>query len=111
MDKTCTVQSLKDNVNQFVIDREWSEYHTPRNIVNGIVIESSELLAEFQWENKFNNPIDINRVKNELADVVIYSLCLANCMDIDLSDAIKHKMDINAEKYPSKVASFTIDFK
>jgi Predicted pyrophosphatase len=104
-DETTTIQQLKNLVLAFHKERNWGESHKPRNISISICLEAAELLELFQWDNrndegslKTDNKYQL--LKDELSDVIIYCLTMANSMHIDLSESITHKMEKNAEKYP-----------
>lgn len=104
-DKTTNIQSLKDKVLKFVQERDWNDFHNPKNLAMSIAIESSELMEIFQWlnEEESNNIMDSDEnmhLQEELADVIIYCLSLANRLDIDISSAIEDKIKKNAIKYP-----------
>lgn len=93
-------------MNSFVKDRKWEKYHKPKNLAESISIEAAELLEEFQWksEEEIESLLeDIEKkssVEEEVADVMIYCLSLANRLDIDVSEAILKKLESNKEKYP-----------
>lgn len=102
LDKTTTVRELKDLVAAFVEERHWSQFHSPKNLAMSIAIEAAELMELFQWSS-LDEPIDekqMARLREELADVVIYCLSLANAADIDLAAAVKNKVAVNADRYP-----------
>jgi len=98
LDKTTNIQELKDIVKTFVEERGWSKFHNPKNLSMSIAIEAAELMELYQWHDVSG---DIGRVQEELADVVIYCLSLANTLEIDLTQAIMAKMIANAKKYPA----------
>ena len=105
-DKETTINDLKKLVQQFIAERDWNQFHSPKNIAMSIAIEAGELMEHFQWEaldesfDKAENPEVLTEIKNELADVMSYVLDFANALDIDLSEAVKDKLKLNAEKYP-----------
>lgn len=105
-DSTATLASLKDLISQFVHEREWEKFHTPKNLTAAIAIEAAELMEIFQWvtteESKSLSAQSEarTRVEEELADIIIYCLALANQTDLDLSDAVRRKVELNARKYP-----------
>lgn len=86
--------------------RDWSQFHSPKNLVSGIAIEASELLEVFLWEpGRPSEEVRLDetvmtRVREELADVLIYSLILAHDLNLDLETAIANKIARNAERYP-----------
>lgn len=79
--------------------RGWDKHHTPSNLAKSISIESAELLELFQWEDY---PNQIDRVKEELADVLIYSITLAECLELNINEIIIEKISKNGVKYPIK---------
>jgi NTP pyrophosphatase (non-canonical NTP hydrolase) len=106
MDNLITMNELKARVNQFIQDREWKKYHTPKDLAISIVLESSELLEIFQWlkedevEELIKNPEKIKKIESELADIMVYCLSLSNRLGTDLSETIIEKIRENEKKYP-----------
>ncbi len=95
------MDDLLKNILKFRNERDWEQYHTPRNLACSLSIEAAEVLEIFQW--KMNEEIsdqDKERLQEELADVFYYLLLLAHTSDIDLKKALLDKIRINAEKYP-----------
>ena len=90
---------------KFLEERDWEQFHTPKNLSMAISVESSELMELFQWHD--NVPIDrikeddelMSRIEEELADVIIYCISLSNRLDIDLLDAVERKMKDNEERF------------
>jgi len=99
MDPAANVEELKQSVKKFVEDREWQQYHSPRNLAESISIEAAELLEIFQWGEGLDAGRQ-QRLKEELADIMIYCLSMANSQDLDVSEMIAEKLAMNAEKYP-----------
>lgn len=103
-----TVEQLKVVVRKFVHDRDWEKYHHPKDVAEAICIEAAELLEVFQWASPDetpswkNVPSKLERVREELADVFIYCLSMANVMDIDITEAVASKIKQNEKKYPWK---------
>ncbi len=87
-----TVERLR----KFKLDRDWDQFHTPCNLAKSICIESSELLECFQWSDDY----DLNDVKEELADVLIYSRYLLDKLELDEDEIVNAKIDKNEMKYP-----------
>lgn len=79
-------------------ERDWERFHTPENLAKSISIESAELLEHFQWGKEY----DESEVADELADVLIYCIYMAEAMDFDINEIIYNKMAKNAIKYPPK---------
>jgi len=106
LDDRTTVAELRAAVHHFVSERQWQSFHDPKNLSASISVEAAELVEIFQWLTTeqslqaMHEPSTRQHTREELADVVIYCLALANAMDIDLSQAIRDKMVTNAAKYP-----------
>ncbi len=102
-----SVEDLKNAVRKFIHERDWEKYHNPKDLAESICIEAAELLQLFQWitleeSREFKiNPSKVKRVEEELADVVIYCLSMANILEIDLARAIFEKVELNEKKYPA----------
>ncbi len=86
-----------ERIKKFRDDRDWQQFHTPSNLAKAISIESGELLEEFLWDN---DNFNLQNVKEELADVMIYCIHMANALDVNIEDIINMKMDKNELKYP-----------
>jgi len=102
-DSISTIDELKALVNQFVTDRSWESFHSPKNLSMSIAIEAAELMEHFQWTNPNPPTLSISidsAIAQELSDVLAYSLALANTLGIDLSRALESKMKRNELKYP-----------
>jgi len=105
-DLNTTVEYLKQLVKKFCEDRDWDKYHSPKNLAIGIVTEASELLEIFRWkseEDSYNLLKDskkLEEIKHELADVFYFVLRFAQKYEIDLTNALIEKLEINEERYP-----------
>lgn len=99
-----TLEQLAAAVKEFGRERDWHLYHTPKNLTAALIVEAAELLEPFQWltpEQSLNLPPDKHEaVRQEMADVLIYLVSLANCLEVDLLKAAEDKLVINAAKYP-----------
>ena len=93
-----------DRIRRFVSDREWEQYHTPANLAKSISIEANELLECFQWSD---TEYDLEHVKEELADVMVYCHNLLDELGLDEDEIINVKMDQNEKKYPIEKARGT----
>jgi len=103
-DSTTPLQELKNLVAAFVREREWERFHTPKNLAVSIAIEAAELMEIFQWEQAGEiTPEELPRLEEELADVVIYALAMANRTGIDISGAVKRKVEKNERRYPKEL--------
>ena len=88
---------------KFRDDRGWSPFHTPKDLAASISIEAAELIECFQWSGASTDPTsDIEHVKEEIADVLIYTLYLADRRGVDLDRTVMAKLEKNAVKYPLK---------
>jgi NTP pyrophosphatase (non-canonical NTP hydrolase) len=101
-DEGTSLKELRELVAAFVAEREWERFHTPKNLAMSIAIEAAELMEIFQWRGGEEPLDDAERreLQRELADVVIYCLAMANAAGIDLADAVREKVGLNARKYP-----------
>lgn len=90
-----------DRIRKFTEDRDWDQFHFPANLAKSIVIEAAELLECFQWSDE---EYDIQHVKEELADVMVYSQNLLDKLRLDADEIINMKMTMNEEKYPVEKA-------
>ena len=95
------MQETLERIKKFRDDREWKQFHTPSNLAKAISIESGELLEEFLWDN---DNFNLQNVKEELADVMIYCIHMANALDVNIEDIINMKIDKNELKYPVEKA-------
>jgi NTP pyrophosphatase (non-canonical NTP hydrolase) len=107
IDQEATIESLKQAMQQFVDERNWSQYHTEKNLAAGISIEAAELLELFLWlspeqaaQRSLNDPEFRQAVGEEMSDVFLYILSLANRLGIDLASAVDAKLEKNRRKYP-----------
>jgi NTP pyrophosphatase (non-canonical NTP hydrolase) len=106
MDDRTTIDELKRLAVEFRNNRDWKQFHDPKNLATGLSIESGELLELFLWKN----PDEVSeyassekgqrRLGEEIADVFIYLLYLSDATGIDLSAAFRSKLELNGEKYP-----------
>ncbi len=105
-DKDMTLAELKEMAREFRDRREWGRFHTPKNLSMAVAIEAAELVEQFQWLTKdevsrlAEDRGRLELIKEELADVVIYAVSLANSLEIDVASAVVNKLAKNAEKYP-----------
>lgn len=106
-DQDTTLDELRELVRQFVAERDWQQFHTPKNLSMSLAIEAAELMEHFQWltadESRVvaNDPARLTAVGEELADVICYALALANELGLDVSTAVADKMVKNRQKYPA----------
>ena len=102
------LETLKICLRKFAKDRDWDQFHSPKNFSMALIVECAELVEHFQWltdEQSKNLPADtLEEVRLEMADIFLYLIRLADKLDIDLIEAANQKIKLNAEKYPIKKA-------
>ncbi len=86
-----------DRIRRFTIDRDWDQFHSPANLAKSISIEAGELLECFQWSE---DDFDIENVKDELADVMVYCIDMLEKLGLNADEIINRKMEKNEAKYP-----------
>jgi NTP pyrophosphatase (non-canonical NTP hydrolase) len=98
------LHELRDALRQFAADRDWDQFHSPKNLATALTVEAAELLEHFQWLKDGTagelGPEKLAQVRAELADVLLYLIRLADKLDVDLIAAAKDKLEVNARKYP-----------
>ena len=106
MDNTTTVQGLKTVVEDFVEERHWAQFHSPKNLSMALAIEASELMDLFKWktveeaQEEMKDKL-LEDATDELADIMIYSIAFANRNGIDIAKAVTSKTEKNKAKYPA----------
>ena len=109
-DATTTVGEIRERVLAFARERDWEQFHSPKNLSMALAAEAGELMEHFLWtESKASaatlaDAVKRKKIEDELADVVIYALEFANIGGIDLAKAIEAKLAQNAAKYPVEKA-------
>ena len=95
---------FQQRLRQFAADRNWDQFHSPKNLSMALIAEAAELVEHFQWlteeESRNLMPEKLAEVRTELADIMIYLIRLADKLNIDLVQAVEEKIKINEEKYP-----------
>ncbi len=102
-DELTTLREVRDAVKAFNEARDWGQFHTPKDLAMALSVEANELLELFLWK-KGDAPFDQERVREEIADVAITLMNLANQTGIDLTQAIRDKLALNAERYPVELS-------
>ena len=106
-DTNTTITDLKHFVEDFVQERDWSQFHNAKNLSMALAIEAGELMDIFKWntalecDEKMSGKSSRQEAIDELADVLIYAIAFANRNDINISNAINQKMIKNRKKYPA----------
>lgn len=95
-----------NRIKKFTEDRDWDQFHSPANLAKSIVIEAAELLECFQWSDE---EYDLQHVKEELADVIVYSQNLLDKLGLDSDEIVNMKMTMNEAKYPVEKAKGKAD--
>jgi len=94
-------QETIERIRQFTTDRDWDQFHSPENLAKSLVIEAAELLECFQWNGE---EYDLQHVKEELADVIVYTQNLLDKLELDEDEIVNRKMEQNEKKYPVEKA-------
>lgn len=99
-----SLQQLALRLQDFAQQRDWGQFHSPKNLASALIVEAGELLEHFQWlteEQSRNLPADEKQaVAHEMADVLLYLVQMATALDVDLIEAANAKVEINGKKYP-----------
>ena len=103
-----SLEQLRDALRAFAAEREWDQFHSPKNLAMALTVEAGELLEHFQWLTESDSralpPGKLDEVGAELADVLIYLVRLADQLGIDLMRSARAKMALNARRYPVEAA-------
>jgi NTP pyrophosphatase (non-canonical NTP hydrolase) len=105
-DTQTTIDTLREEVREFVSERDWERYHSPKNLAASIAIEAAEIMEHFQWYETGESRELVKdegtrtMVAEEVADVIIYCLALANQLDIDVSTAVREKLENGRRRFP-----------
>jgi dCTP diphosphatase len=108
MDDHTTLTDLRQRVAEFVAARDWGQFHTPKNLSASIAIEAAELVEHFQWltdeqaVTALQEEGKLEAVAEEMADVFIYLLSLANALEVDVSAAVLDKLERNETRFPAE---------
>lgn len=106
-DERTTLIDLRRRVADFVAARDWEQFHTPKNLSAAIAIEAAELMEHFLWltgeqvSAALQDEETLAAVADELADVLIYTLSLANALGVDVSEAVLSKLERNEDRFPA----------
>ncbi|MFN0019207.1 MAG: nucleotide pyrophosphohydrolase [Pirellulaceae bacterium] len=106
-DSSTTLSELRNLVREFVEERDWRQFHSPKNLSMSLAIEAAELMEHFQWldvpasREAAKDPARLAPIGEELADVLCYAFALANELGLDISTVVRDKMAKNAIKYPA----------
>lgn len=99
-----SLNALRARVNAFVTERDWAQFHSPKNLAMAMIVEAGEVVEHFQWmteeESRNLDAETKEQVGQELSDTLVYLLRIAEVCGIDLIEAANKKIDLNAQKYP-----------
>ena len=100
------LEELRVRINDFASERDWNQFHSPKNLSMALVVEAGELVEQFQWL-KESESYDLSKeklaaVEEEIADIFVYLIRIAHQLDIDLVSAAKKKIELNESKYPAE---------
>ena len=102
---TDALEALQVRLREFARERDWDQFHSPKNLAMALIAEAAELVEHFQWLTEAQSAQlsdeKLREVEQELADVFLYLLRLADRLKVDLLAAAAHKIDLNARKYPA----------
>lgn len=102
---THDLQVIRDRLRRFTAERDWERYHSPKNLAMALIAEAAELVEHFQWLTEAQSaalpPEKLKQVEDELADVLLYLVCLADKLGVDLAGAAMAKIARNEIRYPS----------
>lgn len=101
------LEELRVRINNFANERDWNQFHSPKNLSMALVVEAGELVEQFQWL-KESESYDLSKeklaaVEEEIADIFVYLIRIAHQLDIDLISAAKKKIELNESKYPAEM--------
>lgn len=103
-----TLEHLRDQLRAFAGERDWDQFHSPKNLAMALIVEAAEMAEHFQWlteaESRALSAQKLQEVAEELADIQIYLVRLADKLGIELMGAVERKITLNAEKYPPEKA-------
>lgn len=96
------IEAISKRLTKFAEDRDWGQYHSPKNLAISLAIEAGELLEIFQWlpENSTYDETVRNKAAEEIADILIYAIMFSHKMNIDMEKAVLMKIEVNEKKYP-----------
>lgn len=102
---TSDLEVIRDRLRQFTAERDWGRYHSPKNLVMALIAEAAELVEHFQWLSETQSdalgPEKLKAVEDELADVLLYLVSLADRLGVDLAGAAMAKIGRNEARYPA----------
>lgn len=111
-DKSTSIADLRSMMARFVAERNWEDFHTPKNLAGSVSIEAAELLELFQWltpeeavMKSISDAAFREKLGDEISDVILYLLSLSNAVNLDIADCIEKKLQKNRIKYPAQTCT------
>jgi NTP pyrophosphatase (non-canonical NTP hydrolase) len=99
------LEQLRERLRAFARARDWEQFHSPKNVASALIVEAAELLEHFQWltqdQSRALAPDKLRAVEEEIADVLLYLVRLADLLGVDLMQAAERKLALNERKYPA----------
>lgn len=99
------LEQIKARLREFAAERDWDQFHSPKNLAMALIVEAAELVEHFQWlkgeKSATLPPAKLAEVEQELADIQIYLIRMADKLNVDLMQAVASKMELNEKKYPA----------
>ncbi len=100
------LETLRQRLRAFAAARDWEQFHSPKNLASALIVEAAELLEHFQWltqqQSRSLPPERLRAVEEEIADVLLYLVRLADLLGVDLMQAAERKIALNEKKYPAE---------
>lgn len=98
------LNSLREALRRFASERDWDQFHSPKNLAMALAVEAAELMEHFQWlsddQSRNLSADDLSRIREEIADVLLYLVRLADKLDVDLMESAQAKIRLNESRYP-----------
>ena len=100
-----SLEQIKNRLREFASERDWDQFHSPKNLSMALIVEAAELVEHFQWltedQSQTLPPEKLAEVEQEIADIQIYLIRLADKLGVDMEKAVNAKIELNAKKYPA----------
>jgi NTP pyrophosphatase (non-canonical NTP hydrolase) len=100
-----SLDQIKHRLREFAAERDWDQFHSPKNLAMALIVEAAELVEHFQWlteeQSQALSPDKLAEVEQEIADIQIYLIRLADKLGVDMEKAVNAKIELNAKKYPA----------
>jgi NTP pyrophosphatase (non-canonical NTP hydrolase) len=100
-----SLEQIKIRLREFAAERDWDQFHSPKNLAMALIVEAAELVEHFQWlteeQSQTLPPEKLAEVEQEIADIQIYLLRIADKLGVDMEKAVNAKIELNAKKYPA----------